>query len=389
MATRTPTSSFYVADDGQRRDDAERTATNIRSRRSAPDGTWLMSSSAAPSTATRRRARTPSRGALSATQPSRRRPAGLVRRRLPDLLARRQAPGVQLLGVDGRRDDGRREVARRRSTRSGDQDVHQPAPSCYTPATGVASWSSFLPTNDAVVFENETRWRLGGTRSASRGYGNTGGSSWWVDLATQDARTRSTSSNGMGYLPTTRGGTHRRRRRAAQLRADGEPGRLRRLRVGGVHQPPPLRQRGHDRRRSSAIRATTTGTIRRSHDEEAVGGGDRSERARPAPIRATRRSICRRRSSSPATRAASGPSIPATPTAPAARRATSAAAATADPGGDGGALICTDAAADVLAGVREVHQRRRLLRRRRRDHVHQRVVLEVVADSVTTSSSPR
>src|SRR6185312_7455303 len=40
-------------------------------------------------------------------------------------------------------------------------------------------------------------------------------------------------------------------------------------------------------------------------------------------------------------------------------------------------------AAELLTGVREVHDHGRLLRRRRRHHLHQRLLLEVVADSMT------
>ena len=64
-------------------------------------------------------------------------------------------------------------------------------------------------------------------------------------------------------------------------------------------------------------------------DQEALGRRDRSQRHSRAPTRATRRSTCPRRSSSPATRAASGWSTRASRTASSARRATSAAAATA------------------------------------------------------------
>ncbi|HEX8951643.1 MAG TPA: hypothetical protein VF945_07340 [Polyangia bacterium] len=73
----------------------------------------------------------------------------------------------------------------------------------HTPATGVDSWSSFLPTNDAVVFENETASPagFGFTR-----YNNTG-SLWWVDLATHTAHAldalNGKRANGTSYLPTS------------------------------------------------------------------------------------------------------------------------------------------------------------------------------------------
>ncbi|HEY2745303.1 MAG TPA: hypothetical protein VGL86_11790 [Polyangia bacterium] len=72
-----------------------------------------------------------------------------------------------------------------------------------TPAAGVDSWSSFLPTNDAVIFENElaSPAGFGFTR-----YNNTG-SLWWVDLATQTAHSldalNGKLANGMSYLPTS------------------------------------------------------------------------------------------------------------------------------------------------------------------------------------------
>jgi hypothetical protein len=55
---------------------------------------------------------------------------------------------------------------------------------------------AFLPTNDAVVFEEETAsdGEFGATRSGSRG------ELWWVDLATQTAAPLA-NLNGVGYLP--------------------------------------------------------------------------------------------------------------------------------------------------------------------------------------------
>ena len=81
----------------------------------------------------------------------------------------------------------------------------------YTPAAGVgtALWPSFMPTNDAVVFELQTVYNgrdWGGTRStcdSSAACSNSGTQAelWWVDLATSTA-TRLDGLNGKGYLPT-------------------------------------------------------------------------------------------------------------------------------------------------------------------------------------------
>src|SRR6185437_1822881 len=67
----------------------------------------------------------------------------------------------------------------------------------YTPSAGTIVWPSFLPTNDAVVFELETKnnghdW--GGTRNGAQG------ELWWVDVTTGKAA-RLDSLNGLGYLP--------------------------------------------------------------------------------------------------------------------------------------------------------------------------------------------
>jgi len=80
----------------------------------------------------------------------------------------------------------------------------------YTPPSGTAVWPSFLPTNDAVVFELETvnngrDW--GGTRSTCDSSGtcsNTGTQAelWWVNLTGTPQATRLDVLNGKGYLPT-------------------------------------------------------------------------------------------------------------------------------------------------------------------------------------------
>lgn len=78
-----------------------------------------------------------------------------------------------------------------------------------TPTSGTDVWPSFLPTNDAVVFERETAYNgrdFAGTRSAcdsSAACSNDGthGELWWVDQKTHTA-TRMDKANGKGYAPT-------------------------------------------------------------------------------------------------------------------------------------------------------------------------------------------
>jgi len=72
----------------------------------------------------------------------------------------------------------------------------------HTPATGTDVWSSFMPTNDAVIFEREiaASTKDGGAIGFTR-Y-NATGELWWVDLATQTAHTLD-NLNGKGYVPTT------------------------------------------------------------------------------------------------------------------------------------------------------------------------------------------
>lgn len=80
----------------------------------------------------------------------------------------------------------------------------------YTPpaAGHTAVWPSFTPTNDAVVFQVETKNNgrdFGGTRSTCDGTGacnddGARGELWWVDLKTKTAR-RLDKLNGLGYLP--------------------------------------------------------------------------------------------------------------------------------------------------------------------------------------------
>jgi hypothetical protein len=66
----------------------------------------------------------------------------------------------------------------------------------YTPPAGVAVWPSFLPTNDAVIFELETvSHEFGATRDGVRA------ELWWIDLATKTPK-RLDQLDGTGYLPT-------------------------------------------------------------------------------------------------------------------------------------------------------------------------------------------
>ena len=80
----------------------------------------------------------------------------------------------------------------------------------YTPPQpGTAVWPAFMPTNEAVVFELETRYNgrdFGGTRGdcdpaeSCNGAGSQG-ELWWLDVGTKKA-TRLDAANGHGYLPT-------------------------------------------------------------------------------------------------------------------------------------------------------------------------------------------
>ena len=73
----------------------------------------------------------------------------------------------------------------------------------FTPTTGVVSWSSFLPTNDAVVFEDEL---VSGSGQFGYTWKTGQGQLYWVDLATQTAHSldalNGMGSNGTAYLPS-------------------------------------------------------------------------------------------------------------------------------------------------------------------------------------------
>ena len=68
----------------------------------------------------------------------------------------------------------------------------------FTPTTGAVSWSSFLPTNDAVVFEDEL---VSGNGQFGFTWKTGQGQLFWVDLATQTSHALD-KLNGAGYLPT-------------------------------------------------------------------------------------------------------------------------------------------------------------------------------------------
>jgi hypothetical protein len=78
----------------------------------------------------------------------------------------------------------------------------------FTPTVGAVSWSSFLPTNNAVVFEDEL---VSGAGQFGFTWKTGQGQLYWVDLATQTAHpldaANGIGSNGQPYLPTY-GGNH-------------------------------------------------------------------------------------------------------------------------------------------------------------------------------------
>ncbi len=68
----------------------------------------------------------------------------------------------------------------------------------FTPTTGAVSWSSFLPTNDAVVFEDEL---VSGNGQYGFTWKTGQGQLYWIDLATKTA-TALDNLNGTTYLPS-------------------------------------------------------------------------------------------------------------------------------------------------------------------------------------------
>ena len=84
-----------------------------------------------------------------------------------------------------------------------------------TPSSGSDWWPSFLPTNDAVVYQRETVFNgrdIAGTRSTCDASGpcsnvGTHGELWWVDAKTKTP-TRLDKANGKGYSPTNNATQH-------------------------------------------------------------------------------------------------------------------------------------------------------------------------------------
>jgi hypothetical protein len=73
----------------------------------------------------------------------------------------------------------------------------------HTPASGAVSWPTFMPTNDAVVFEREVAVsRRKDNNMPEYGYTRYSGQGelWWVDLSTKTAAPLA-KLNGAGYLP--------------------------------------------------------------------------------------------------------------------------------------------------------------------------------------------
>ena len=148
----------------------------------------------------------------------------------------------------------------------------------HTPSGALPDvFPSFLPTNNAVVFELETSsdGEFGATRSNNGT--STGavsrGNLWWVDLATHTAAEAR-------HPERRRLSPHRRQLSQpgpdAPVRADREPGPVRWLCVGGLHEPPHVRKRrdpGSVPERPSELQRDSD-----ADDEEAMGRCDRPQR---------------------------------------------------------------------------------------------------------------
>ena len=192
-----------------------------------------------------------------------------------------------------------------------------------------SAFPSFMPTNDAVLVQLELAGCGTSSYKAYVGTGDVHGEIWWSDLATATQRRLDTlngiKADGTSYLPTgandhatTRSSTTSRRsipRRRAATR-------------GSSSRAAASTATSRRSIRSRAIRATTTTQHQATTKKLWVAAIDLNAPA--APTRAIRRSICRRRSSSRATRAASGCSIRADRTALHACSGTSAAAGSAN-----------------------------------------------------------
>ena len=140
-----------------------------------------------------------------------------------------------------------------------------------------AGFPSFFPTDDAVAFH----YQIVNSNHLLNTWHGAEAQIWWSDLATGTASSLY-ALNGLNaggatsYLPT--GAEQPRERRGAQLRADGQPGGLGWLHLDRLHEPAPLRKRGHHRsvaERSARLRRDAGGQC---DDEEALGRRDRSQR---------------------------------------------------------------------------------------------------------------
>ncbi len=192
------TSSSYALTPMGNTEAAVTPAINVAYPALSPDGTWFMSSVGSIASDTTTQAYSIA-GVLQSPQPS-----------LGNTTWTAFAAGLPTFSPDGKHLAFNYQSSNVGATKTSDgkslavlsydptQKVFNNFVKLNTPATGVASWSSFLPTNDAVIFENEltSPAGFGFTR-----YGTTG-SLWWVDLATQTAHSLD-NLNGKGYLPTS------------------------------------------------------------------------------------------------------------------------------------------------------------------------------------------
>jgi hypothetical protein len=191
------TSSSYALTAGNA--EAGVTGSNLAYPALAPDGSWMMSSAGTINSDTTSRAWTKA-GALAATQPTL--PAGWTAfgAALPAFSpdGKHLAFNLQSYTAGAVTSDGK-------SMAVLDYDPTNKVLSnfkkLHTPTTGMDTWSSFLPTNDAVLFEHEisTSTKNGGFGFTR--YGATG-ELMWVDLKTGTACTLD-KLNGKGYLPTS------------------------------------------------------------------------------------------------------------------------------------------------------------------------------------------
>ena len=163
----------------------------------APDGTWYMSESgagiAAPGDSTTRAYS--NTGTIMATQPSGV-PTGL-QATVPVFSPDGKHFAYNFWGGTG---------SDKKSLAALDYDpanqVFSNARTLFTPTTGAVSWSSFLPTNDAVVFEDEL---VSGNGQFGFTWKTGQGQLYWIDLATKTPHALD-AANGIGaggtaYLP--------------------------------------------------------------------------------------------------------------------------------------------------------------------------------------------